>query len=56
MNPSNPNKISRQAMRRKMTQLAFDDINTQYKEPRKARRAMARSIAKISFKAWRRGQ
>lgn len=45
--------VSRQVMRHKLTELAFQDISTKYKVPRKARRAMSRAIGKKAFQAWR---
>lgn len=52
---SQETKISRQAMRHKLTELAFQDISTKYKVPRRARRAMSRAIGKKAFQAWRGG-
>jgi len=49
------NSITRQGMRRKLIELAFQDISKTYAQPRKARRKMARAIGKKAFKAWRVG-
>ncbi len=51
--PQNQPNLSRQAVRRKMIELAFQDISKQYKEPRRARRAMARAIGKQAWVAYR---
>lgn len=48
-------KISRQVMRRKLTDLAFQDISRQYRNPRAERRKMARAIGKKAFQVWRSG-
>lgn len=45
--------VSRQAMRHKLTELAFQDISTKYAMPRRARRKIARVLGKKAFRAWR---
>jgi len=52
-NVNQPLTISRQAMRRKLIELAFQDISRTYKNPRSERRAMARAIGKKAFQVWR---
>ena len=53
--PNNQPILTRQLMRRKLIQLAFQDISKTYTQPRKARRKMARAIGKKAFQVWRVG-